>query len=105
MDEPRKPHDPTQLGPVAEGQLELNRELAQRSPEASREQVFREQEDLQRARPEAVGEAAARRSAAQEFAHEGRTAPVPPLEDADPGARAPFADAAATTRDPRGEAG
>jgi hypothetical protein len=105
VDETSQKRDPTQLGPVAEGQLELSRELSRRSPEATREQVLREQEDLQRARPEAVHEAAARRPVAQDAAREGQSAPSPPPEGPEPEGQAPFADAAATTRDPQGEAG
>ncbi len=106
MEETRRPPQPTQPGPVAEGQVELSRALAQRSPEATREQVEQEQEALQRARPEVVREAAAGRQVAG--GAEPEEPPRPPSEGpaAPSGAeRSPFADAATTTRDPAGEAG
>jgi hypothetical protein len=105
MDETHRPRDPTQPGPVAEGQLDLNRELIRRSPEASREQLAQEQEDLQRARPEAVREAAAGRPVAGGSAPEERAQPGGQGPADDEASRSPFTGAAATTRDPAGEAG
>jgi hypothetical protein len=103
MDETRRPPHPTRPGPVAEGQIELSRELAQRSPAATREQVQQEQETLQRDRPEVVREAARPVAGGADPEERARTAPQEPA-DAE-SVRSPFADAAAATRDLRGEAG
>ena len=86
----RPPHEPGRVGPVAEGQLQINKELAQRSPEASREALQQQQDALQRERPEVVHEAAARRRNDQEAEAAGRS---------------PVADAEAAPGDPQREAG
>jgi hypothetical protein len=106
MDETRQQRDPTRPGLVAEGQIELNRELTRQAPEASREQVEQEQEALQRARPEAVREAAAGGPVAGGAAPEESDQTTPRgAAEASGAERSPFADAATTTRAPRGEAG
>ena len=72
MAENERVHEPGRVGPVAEGQLELNRRLVQASPEASREQLHEAQDALVRDRPEAVHEAAAGQPTAQQAAREAR---------------------------------
>ena len=115
MDE-KQVRKPATLGPVAEGQLELNRELTRRAPEASRDHLLQEQEALQRAQPDVVHAAAARSAGRRDVAGtppEGldRESPPAPSEadaaapGAEPAVRSPFADAAVATRDPRSEAG
>ena len=133
MDEKRS-RKPGKLGPVAEGQLELNRELTRRAPGASRDDLLQEQEALQRAQPDAVRAAAARSAGRRDVAATARPDSVAPqapgtpdapqtratpdgIEAAvvpegaesgagpEPAARSPFADAAAATRDPRSDAG
>jgi hypothetical protein len=134
MDE-KRPREPGKLGPVAEGQLELNRELTRRAPGASRDDLLQEQEALQRAQPDAVH--AARSAGQRDVAGATRQGDAPrgtpeapeppeapqtratpegietaatpeeaaPARAAEPAARSPFADAAAATRDPRSDAG
>ena len=72
MAENERVHEPGRVGPVAEGQLEINRRLAQASPEASREQLHEAQDALVRDRPAAVHEAAAGQPTAQQAAREAR---------------------------------
>jgi hypothetical protein len=75
MDE-KRPREPGKLGPVAEGQLELNRELTRRAPGASRDDLLQEQEALQRAQPDAVH--AARSAGQRDLAGAARQGGVPP---------------------------
>ena len=87
MAEHERVHQPGQVGPVVEGQLQPNREPAQRAPGASRAPVQQAQDALQRDRPEVVQEAAARHRDAREGEAAGRSssAGAAPAPAAPPG--------------------
>ena len=84
MDEKRS-RKPGKLGPVAEGQLELNRELTRRAPGASRDDLLQEQEALQRAQPDAVQAAAARSAGRRDVAETARADSVAQQTPGTPG--------------------
>ncbi len=90
MSDSPHPQEPGRVGPVAEGQLQINNELAQRCPDASREELHEQQDALQRERPEMVHEAAARRRNDQE---------------AEVAVRSPSADDRTASGDPQRTAG
>ena len=96
MDEKRS-RKPGKLGPVAEGQLELNRELTRRAPGASRDDLLQEQEALQRAQPDAVQAAAARSAGRRDVAETARADSVAQQAPGTPGT--PVAPPARATPD------